>query len=96
MVLSLSKKNLLFSFRTKMDAVAPTDQKAAAGTDYVTVTNGVVVMPDRQTSATINITILPVSHYHTVTITLSLSLNTHLHITLLTYHTLVPTIGQHS
>lgn len=69
MVLSLSKKNLLFSFRTKMDAVAPTDQKAAAGTDYVTVSNGVVVMSDRQTSATINITILPVSHYHTVTIT---------------------------
>ena len=50
-----------------MDTVVPTDQRAAAGTDYVTVSNGVVFMSDRQTSTTINITILPVSHHHTIT-----------------------------
>lgn len=94
-----------------MDTIAPTDQKAVAGSDYVTVSNGVAFMSDQQTSTTINITILPVSHHHTdnhllhalsqLLTTLSdslitLPLITLSHITLFTHYTLVLTIGQHS
>ena len=50
-------------FSTLNDNSAPANQMALAGSDYMEITSGVAYMSDRQTSTTINITILPVQFH---------------------------------